>query len=521
MTIIDINYANNLELYLSMLRKSRKLSDDFPILYEEYKGISNHLYLELKQVLKDIKKNLYSYKYEVSLQLDDYGFDQVEDERINQINREIKRMNLINYFETITEWIFQSRKINKFNWVPHDFVKVTILVRDIGEVQFETRVYKFIVDGKTVKFNPTLILLNIGKDWLLKGQAETIAKEWYETKSQRKLANEHYFVDHTRLHRIIQKAEVYLENSKKVFNDQKKLIINADGFWIVNNTKSLSEIFSTKKTAEFSMMYFKKTSKREIKSVQLFMMDENQNAINKYLYIFEEKLSLDENINKLKNLIETKYPNCTDKIVIGDSAKWISNMAKKIGGSYCMDKFHYMKELRNSIWKYITRRSDRETFFEKFKHEIYNNIYTIENSEEFIESLGKIIKDITGEVIPLNKLLVSFKFCNNHYDEIRRTHRETYISMIEAIQSNTLAEHLRYKRASFGIHNVQTLIKLIMVEFNKLEFKTYKITEMDKIRLNFIEYKTKKDNSINSEVCLPIDTKNPYGWITSKKKSNC
>lgn len=529
-----LNYQNDVRKYaLSFLDGD---SDNAVFLDNEYSHFPQELLFQLKEVHKRIVNREFIFTKSFNVIIKKTGLDLLELLKIkDELNTTLKEI-ILEYFKNVNTWILDAlmdikreakskNEICKVNWFSKRIKSSSLFFRETGRIEYESRTFVTYINNEIIEFDPTKIFLNIGSDGLIKGQGELMFLEWIETKSLRKLAKE-YEMDHNKLHRAVRKSYFELCNTEKIFIDKLPLFINPDGSWITTNNKSLLNIKKIKEMLKENECSNKSHRKREIKTICLFMVkyDEVQKKnvpTNKFIFIFDETKSLEENIKNLENVINKIYPNRTNTVVIGDSANWIRSMAKTLDAEYAIDKFHYVKEIMNSIAKLTITKNQKDNFVREWGYYIYELAKVSKTSKEFIEKILDLLTHITGELMTYEKHKNKFRFVAKHFFEFKSTTENYYISMIEAIQSNTIAEHLRYKRATFGIESVKLITNYMMIKYNVLTLKTLKVTELNKILLNYVSLKMNNCNTITSEVSLEQDNiKNPRGCVTSKKHSN-
>lgn len=216
------------------------------------------------------------------------------------------------------------------------------------------------------------------------------------------------------------------------------LWINVDGLWLKKNktTKAIEiknfVLFSDRKYDEYLKRW-----KLEGKAMTHFVK-KDLNAIAK----------------QLENII-LQYDGVRELRLVGDGARWIKKLAKKIGAIYYIDKFHYSKTINDLMG---TRPPK--------KHLIYKLIDRELPKKQFKTELIKIVADpTTGEIDKAKIKLIGYLTSNYHYF-IRNYKYDNPINAIEAMQAHYQARYFRNQRKGWSPKILDKLITFLNSQHN-------------------------------------------------------
>lgn len=235
------------------------------------------------------------------------------------------------------------------------------------------------------------------------------------------------------------------------------LNINVDGIFVKKNPQSLDLVEPcSKRQASFhikSFVFF--TSKDEdakglnSRTMKFYVEEIGINKSNKQIVDAEEAMA-----DKLMKIIEL-YDNVKEIRLIGDNAKWIKNLAPWLGATYCSDKFHIRKHLKDLLGP-------------KRMHKYRSALALINSSidkSRLKEKLTKFVaNETTGEITKDEIRIIGF-LVNNHKSYLR-TMEYGAVSAIEAIQAHYIARFFKRQRKGWSLTCLKYLIIVIENTFN-------------------------------------------------------
>lgn len=185
------------------------------------------------------------------------------------------------------------------------------------------------------------------------------------------------------------------------------------------------------------------------RTMKFYVEEVNVIRNNKQIIDAEEAMA-----DKLMKIVEL-YTNVKEIRLIGDNAQWIKNLAPWLGATYCSDKFHIRKHLKDLLGP-------------KRMHK-YRSALVLINSpidkSKLKEKLTKlIVNEITGEVAKEELRIIGF-LVNNHKSYLR-TMEYGAVSAIEAIQAHYIARFFKRQRKGWSLTCLQHLIVVIENTFN-------------------------------------------------------
>lgn len=235
------------------------------------------------------------------------------------------------------------------------------------------------------------------------------------------------------------------------------LNINVDGIFVKKNPKSLDLVEPcSKRQASFhikSFVFFtnKDESVKGLKSrtMKFYVEEIGVNKTNKQIVDAEEAMA-----DKLMEIVKL-YENVKEIRLIGDNAQWIKNLAPWLGATYCSDKFHIRKHLKDLLGP---RRINKYSYALK-------TLNTQMDKTKLKEKLIKIVaNETTGEVSKEDLRTIGF-LVNNHKSYLR-TLEFGAISAIEAIQAHYIARFFKRQRKGWSFTCLKHLIVVIENAFN-------------------------------------------------------
>lgn len=431
----------------------------------------------------------------------------VEEDKRHKTNQSLNVIKKINWVEY---QIFNSSLRKEWIWIPNEIIEKTIYIRESKRVKVLMRKYIVIIDGITYTFTPTLLIMNIDENGIFEGTQQRIMQDYLVHHSIRTVAAL-YDMNKDKINKIIQKMEIIVI-PKVLTLDEIIVYINIDGFWIKNNHKSY-EIDRSKRN-------------RELNCVCLHTgRDKSGKLQNRFFFWFDENKSRQQNINELLKLINILYPNHVKKIVVGDGARWIRELANEIGAEYRIDKFHFSQNFNQIFSKIVElNKSDPEV---SYYFGVFRDL-TFKENGSFLTIVKKIIKTFFSDRFDeptlkkkLSELHYQFRYCMSHFDTYRKSLKNFTISVIEAYQSHYCSEFLRYKGAGFGLRTANNIRIAIMGIVNNLPIY-YK--KADSLVINFSNQNNNSQNCNNiiyevPSVATSKETSNNGSWVTSKKYS--
>ena len=325
-----------------------------------------------------------------------------------------EKEQIIAEWEKIDNQILKDR--NKI-WQVKDFKERTIWNPQVGIIKFKRRRYvnkitkehKFLLDEK----------LKIPKRIFILPEHRALALFYYRLYQSYKEISLHLFkgyVSKMSVHRFIKEQQINFPAQRFKCDNDGILWINADGLWQkLHHTEDKSKI-EIKNFCFFSGRTFQNNNKWKL-----------EGRILKH-FIEKPLTKIIEEVDK----IAYSYEDVREIRVIGDRARWIKTVTKKLGATYYIDKFHIHKALFDLL--------DKESYYHGLKI-ITNGKF---NKDRVRHELIKLMSDPeTGEILKDTKKLGYI--VNNRMAYLRST-SDNSRGVIEPMHSHYLAKFIKNRR---------------------------------------------------------------------------
>lgn len=260
------------------------------------------------------------------------------------------------------------------------------------------------------------------------------------------------------IHNFIKNTEVEPILLKHFHCSDGILNINVDGIFVKKNPQSQNTVLPcSKKQAAFhikSFVFFTNASSESkpglnSRTMKFYVEEVNIIKNNKQISDAEEVMS-----DKLMEIVKL-YDNVKEIRLIGDNATWIKNLAPWLGATYCSDKFHIRKQLKDMLGP---KRMNKYSYALKI-------LSSPMDKNKLKDKLTKLVaNEITGEVTKDNLRIIGF-LVNNHKSYLR-TLEFSAISAIEAIQAHYIARFFKRQRKGWSFTCLKHLIVVIENTFN-------------------------------------------------------
>lgn len=354
----------------------------------------------------------------------------------------------------LNEWKKLDDKLLKLkskDWVAKDFKERTLWDPHLGLFVFKRRRYI----NKVTKKHKFLLDEHLGlpKNKLIMPAHRELAVFYYQVfKSYKEIAYNVYQgeVSKMSIHRFIKESNPEFLMQNYTCTNDGILWINADGCWLKQH--------KSKKNVEVKNFVF--YTGRSLGRWNKWHLDGRT---------LKQFIDEDDNemVEQLDRIID-QYQDVREIRLIGDGAQWIKRVAKQIGATYYIDKFHIRKALKDLVGK-----SKYSQGLELISQE-WNSIKNLK-----LEMLKLMSNDKTGEVDIRNIKLLGY-IINNHKHYIKSVSDNT-TNGIEALQAHFQCRYLKNQRKGFSL----PVLNKLMTTFYNFANKGWEFTNFKKSYCNF------------------------------------
>ncbi len=367
----------------------------------------------------------------------------------------MQRKKIQKDLQKLDDQLFKDRSQNLF---VKDFCERTfwqenfdITIRRRRYIDKDTGAYRYLLD-EHLDIDP--------KKYVLKHDRAKAQLHFTKARSYKEIATLVFKDGVTKqsVHNFIKDTEAEPILLKHFHCDDGILNINVDGIFVKKNPQSVNTVLPcSKKQAAFhikSFVFFTNAESEEdhnLKSRTMKFYVEEVNVQRNAAQIVDAEEKMADKLMEIAQL----YDNVKEIRLIGDNAMWIKNLAPWLGATYCSDKFHIRKHLKDLLGP---KKMNKYSYALK----IINSPLT---KDALRNKLTKLVaNEVTGEVSKEDLKIIGF-LTNNHKSYLR-TMELNAISVIEAIQAHYIARFFKRQRKGWSLQCLKNLIVVIENTFN-------------------------------------------------------
>lgn len=383
--------------------------------------------------------------------------------------------NLKNTIEKLDEEFRNSKERKLNNWIISRY-KYRLFKTIYGNIIIKITMYKYKKDGKwkTVLFE---------NEYLKKMKNCNIDKELIE-----EILNYKGYLSYRKIANLYPEKVISLATISNIFSKFKPKN-NYQQITKNNQITADNKVYIEMDDAYF---HYKINNKKATEKTRLMVLHNGKNEKNEIInktiiheiksknnYLNSEQLAL--SIKKIANEI---YGENLKFIVIGDGARYIKTIAKKLNAVFILDTFHCMKKLfftigynqNNTKNKAIFRHfkgPTNQTFYLMIRDLILNNQVNLAISKlkNIVQLLKKIkIKKVNRHKInnKIEEIIHLIKYLKSNYLGLQHFNKSFNIgSRTEAFVSHTLKKIIKKKFSLYSLATIKNLLFLNNAKANQ------------------------------------------------------